>query len=161
MASFYEISVTPEPTILATKIATFQYSIRSFREPLDRSVRQVMIPGIQDSFDQEGPGWEPLADSTRRIKQKLGLNRGILRRTGALERSATRLARWNITSYMAYFGALPPNVRYGYPLDSGFINARTHTFVPAREFIKFDSDQRELVADIFDSWVDERIARHL
>ena len=159
--SFFTFDVTPDASVFVTKIAAFQHSIRSFHEPMDRSVREVLIPGIQEAFDQEGPGWESLADSTVRIKQKLGLDRGILKRTGKLERAATALARWKFTTDSAWFDNLPSSASYGYPLNDGFINARTHTFVPAREFIKFDSDQRELVGDIFDSWVDERRARHL
>ena len=159
--TFFTFDITPDASIFVTKIAAFQHSIRSFHEPMDRSVREVLIPGIQEAFDQEGPGWAPLADSTVRIKKQLGLDRGILKRTGKLESAATALARWKFTTDSALFDNFPSKVSYGYPLNDGFINAQTYTSVPAREFIKFDSDQRAEVADIFDNWLDERRARHL
>lgn len=162
MASFFEISVIPEPVILATKLSAFQYSIRSFREPLDKSVREVMVNDIKHQFAVGGdPPWAELADSTREVKEKMGLNRGILIRTGALERAATQISQWKVTSEMAYFAGLPSGVSYGYPLDSGFMNARTGTYVPAREFIRLDDNQRNKIADIFDKWVDGRRERHL
>lgn len=40
-------------------------------------------------FDNEGPGWAPLAESTLRRKEKLGYPSTILEMTGALKKSLT------------------------------------------------------------------------
>lgn len=161
-SSFFEVLIIPEPILLVEKLSAFKYSIRSFREPLDKSVRQVMVKDIKEQFASGGnPKWPNLRPATVERKKRQGKNRGILVETGKLKSVATQISMWKVSSDQAYFSGLPSNVQYGYPLDAGFSNARTGGFVPAREFIRFTDSQREEVATIFEDWLDEREARHL
>lgn len=162
MASFFELVWLTPPEVTVNKIDKFSYNIRSFREPLDRAVRQVLVPDIQDQFSSGGnPRWKELAASTKEAKKRMGLDRGILVRTGDLRKAATQISQWKVTSDNAYYIGLPSSVSYGYPMDMGFDNARTNRHVDPREFIRLTSRQEDAIEVIFEEWLEERAARYL
>jgi phage gpG-like protein len=57
-------------------------------------------------FDEEGPGWARLNEATQTIKQANGLDPRILRATGALYESLTRMAGGERASW-------PDTIRFG------------------------------------------------
>jgi phage gpG-like protein len=64
---------------------------------------------VEQTFDDEGPGWQPLAPSTIAARVRAGYGSGpILQQTGALRRSATDDAEVNISRRgMTYRTTLP------------------------------------------------------
>jgi phage gpG-like protein len=86
--------------------------IRSFKVPLTRSIKRVMIPSIRKNFETGGrPPWEPLASDT--VKLRGGSAWPILVRTGKLKKAATRFTIWDISQTSAAVRRLPNNVWYG------------------------------------------------
>jgi len=116
----------PSVGILARDIDKLGLDIRSFREPLRRAVKEVMIPSIKKNFTQQGrPGWEPLAEDTQLLRDRLGLSGPILRRTGALMRNMGYTTMWDITQDYAIIKDLPPRVWYGKVHQEGISTMRT------------------------------------
>lgn len=56
---------------------------------VSEKVRSVYRKAEERTFDQSGPGWPPLADTTRDRKLREGLDPRPLRATGALYRALT------------------------------------------------------------------------
>jgi phage gpG-like protein len=104
------VSVTwsPTPAILAAQYVKLGLDIRSFREPLTRSVREVMSPSIRKNFDVEGrPSWPALSDVTRTIREYYGFPGGpILKRKGTLKKVAGQINIWTIDSEKAFISDL-------------------------------------------------------
>jgi phage gpG-like protein len=110
------VSFEFKPTlgILARDMDKLGIDIRSFREPLTRAVKQVMIPSIKKNFDSQGrPGWEPLAEDTLLLRDRLGQTGPILNRTGQLKRNMGYQTMWSITQEYAIIKDLPQRVWYG------------------------------------------------
>jgi phage gpG-like protein len=106
----------PSIGILARDVDKLSLDIRSFKEPLTRAVREVVVPSIKQNFAAEGrpDGWEPLTPETLERKQSAGFGgKPILERTGALRRAATSMGIWTITTTSATVKDLPSNVFYG------------------------------------------------
>jgi phage gpG-like protein len=108
------IDWSPTPVILAASYETLGVMVRSFREPLKRSVQQVMAPSIRKNFDVEGrPPWQALSDVTIDIRAREGFSSGpILTRTGRLKKVAGQLNIWTIDTEKAFVSDLR-NASYG------------------------------------------------
>jgi phage gpG-like protein len=103
--------LTPTIGLVARDIKKFGLDIRSFREPLERSIKKVVIPSIKKNFASGGrPTWEPLAEATILLRGSAG---PVLVRTGALARGATQFNIWDVTETSAALRKLPPKVWYG------------------------------------------------
>lgn len=114
-------TVTFGPTlgIAAGRVAKLGLDIRSFREPLLRSIREVMVPSIRRNFDEGGrPAWEPLADDT--VERRDGESEPILVRSGSLRRVASQINIWDITTTSAVIRDLPQAVWYGKVHQAGY-----------------------------------------
>jgi phage gpG-like protein len=108
----------PSLGIVAKDIDRLAIDIRSMREPLTRSVRDVMVPSIRTNFDVGGrPGWDPLATST--VMRRGGRAEPILVRKGALRRGVTTISVWTITQTAATIKDLPDRIWYGKVHQSG------------------------------------------
>jgi phage gpG-like protein len=112
------IHFEPAMIISARKVDKLGLDIRSFKEPLKRSLQQVIIPGIRKQFDVEGrsPRWPALADGT--VRQR-GNAHPILNRTGKLRRTMGYLNIWTIDREKAYIQDLPEKIWYGKVHQSG------------------------------------------
>ncbi len=111
----------PAPGIIAKDIDRLGIDIRSYREPLTRAIRRVMMPSIRKNFDMGGrpePGWDPLAEYT--IKQRNGSAWPILVRSGSLRRVATSFSIWSINEQTAAIKELPSKVWYGNLHQEGY-----------------------------------------
>jgi phage gpG-like protein len=124
-----DIHFEPAMIISARKVDKLGLSIRSFREPLKRSIQQVMIPSIRKNFDAEGrPSWQQLAPAT--VKRR-GSSHPILRQSGALAQVATQLNIWTIDTEKAYIRDLPESVWYGKVQQAGFQGTRQESALVA------------------------------
>jgi phage gpG-like protein len=103
--------ISPSIGLVAKDIDKLGLSIQSFKEPLTRSVKQVIIPSIRKNFDVGGrPPWEKLAEYTIEVR---GSSIPILVRTGKLRRGASQFNIWTINQQSATIKKLPDAVWYG------------------------------------------------
>jgi phage virion morphogenesis protein len=150
----------PAPVIVAAQFTVFGMQLRSFREPLNRSIRQVMIPSIRKNFEEEGrPPWLPLSEATIEIREREGFASGpILQRTGNLRRSATQLNIWVIDSEKAYIRELPARSWYG-TIHQGGAAGKAMSLrapIPARPFLLIQDEDADKIQEVFIEWVAER-----
>jgi len=111
-------SLKPSVGIVAKDIERLGLDIRSFREPLTKIVKLVMIPSIKKNFAEGGrPSWEPLAESTIIARKYSAWP--ILEVTGLLKKRATQFNIWSINLTTATVKALPSDVYYGAYHQSG------------------------------------------
>src|SRR5687767_7528749 len=105
MAATVTVDVVAEPglDLTARNLIALGVNIKSFREPLKRSARRIGKEVIGEAFESEGPGWEPLADSTVAKKGK----DDILVDSGQLQKVAQQLNAWEITQTQASFFHIP------------------------------------------------------
>lgn len=181
-----DLKFEPSAGIMARRVDKLGLDIRSFKEPLKRSVQQVMIPSIQLNFIMGGrPPWEPLSEQTVARKG----NSKILIDSGALAKQMGYLKIWTIDREKAFIADLPEKVWYGKvhqagasfsvkyksvgAIDFGAIKQALpwatregSTFpssgqgaIPARPFVMIQPDDEEEIEEIFDQWLGERIAR--
>lgn len=109
----------PSLGIVAKAVDRWAIDIRSFREPLKRSIQQVMIPSFRENFAVGGrPAWDPLTENTIR---KRGFSAWpILVRSGKLRRGVTTLKIWTITPASASIKDLPDRIWYGKVHQAGY-----------------------------------------
>lgn len=174
----------PSIGILADKIEKLAGQIDNFREPLVKSVQTVIIPSIRKNFASEGrPPWDPLSEVT--VKRRGGDRGPILRRTGRLERTATQTSIWTITNTAASIQHWPESTWYGALHQAGYggqqakpvkkaskklgvVTAaelmaggteRGTGVIPARPFIMYQEEDIPKIHEIFDQWLDKKIAQ--
>lgn len=146
-----EIELLPPASFIDANFKALGLDIRSFREPLKRSIQQVVAPSIQENFDVGGrPQWEPLADKTLEDKARLGYPPDTLVRTGKLRRVAGQLNAWTLTSDDATMTQLSG-------VDYGEFHQDGTRFMPAREFaIIQDPEDVDAIHRVFEEWLVER-----
>lgn len=160
--------IKPSIGLLAKDIDKLGLDIRSFRVPLTRSIKQVIIPSIRTNFAVQGrPAWEQLAPRTIELRGATG---PILSRTGALARGATQFNIWAIGRTSATIRSLPPSVRYGGVHQAGYGQATVKQLtgpitgleakqrIPQRQFIMFQPEDGPKIHAIFHQWLGERMA---
>ena len=173
-----DMAFEPSIGIMARRIDKLGLDIRSFREPLRRAVKQVVIPSIRTNFDVGGrPSWAPL--SPRTLEQKRG--RQKLVESGKLRRVMGYLKIWDIDRDRAMITDLPQEVWYGKLHQGGFggatitspgvVNPLTGRrgpsitefasgegySVPARPFIMIQPEDEPQIERVFEEWLQERI----
>lgn len=118
------LGITFEPTLViaAGRIDKLGVDIRSFREPLERAIKQVIIPSIGMNFDQGGrPEWEGHSAGTEEIRSRLRKPLGaVLVTTGALKRGAMQFNNWKVGRGAAVMSDLPARVWYGKVHQKGY-----------------------------------------
>ena len=113
----------PSPAIFAGKIDKLGLDIRSFREPLTRAVKQVVIPSIRENFNASGrpDPWPELSQATWDSRAARGWSGGdILLLSGLLVRTATQFNIWTITEQSATVRDFPQKAWYGKVHQAGF-----------------------------------------
>lgn len=93
--------------IFASDIQMLDLKLRTFKEPLEIALTQVVIPSIRENFAAQGrPAWKPLKQKTIYGRLLKGYPRGpILDASGRLKRAATKKNIWEITSAIGRDGA--------------------------------------------------------
>lgn len=140
--------------ILAADLDQLGFDIRSYKEPLTRSVRQVIIPSIRKNFESGGrPEWQQLAASTMATRLREGY--GVwppLTKAGNLKKKATAFGIWTINRDSATMQE--PKIKYARYHQSGTSK------MPQRAFAVIQDEDEEDVERIFQLWLEERIQRY-
>lgn len=159
-----EFEFQPSIGILANRMAAFGAEFDNLREPLVKSVQQVMIPSFRANFAAQGrPAWKELSPVT--VKRRNGETGPILRRTGRLERDATQTRIWKFTNTAASIQTWPQSSWYAVLHQAGYgsaagtsvaqqtsRNAAAFT-IPARPFIMFQEEDVPKIQEIFAEWM--------
>lgn len=105
---------SPSIGIVAKRLAEFAEELEDTREPLQRSVRDVMTVSILENFMSSGrPKWEELAEATKQKRAKENAGSMILVRTGTLADAASSEGIWSIGKTTAAVRKLPEKAWYG------------------------------------------------
>jgi phage virion morphogenesis protein len=160
---FLELTFKPKLSVIREDLKDLGVDLRSLREPLKRSIQQVIIPSIRANFDAGGrPKWAPYAAATLEFHEMLSLqvSKGMLVKTGALKAVATQFNIWTVTQEDAKLTGLPQTVWYGNIHQTGGKGGKgPKGIIPARPFIMFQDEDYEKITQVFAKWLDERIAR--
>ena len=146
---FQNISVGPDfyPQIYASEqaIKKMTRKFRSFRDPLNESLRSIVIPSIRRNFEVGGrPKWKPLSPST--VRQR-GSSRPILIRSGTLQKKATQINIWRVEATKMYVDGLDKRVKYAAYHQGGT------RLMPARVFMLYQNEDIAGIEMIFDRWI--------
>ena len=148
------IDFIPLPAILINDFDKLGLDIRSFREPLKRSIQEVVGPSMHENFAVGGrPPWEPLHERTVDDKAAGGYPEDILVRSGDLAQVAGQLNLWTIDGPggEARSTGLPERVHYGIFHQSGT------RFMPQREWAVIQEEDIDRIVEVFDEWLGERL----
>lgn len=158
---FLTIDFDPEPVILAAQFFELSHMIKSFKVPLERSVREVIAPSISRNFAEGGrPAWQPLANSTVSVKSFMGATNpsAPLIFSGKLKRVAGQYNLWNINGPEGEASISQEKlgeVWYGIVHQNG---AETRFGpIPAREWAVFQEEDADKIEEIFWEWLGERM----
>jgi phage gpG-like protein len=145
----------PSLGIVASRLATFGAKIDSFREPLEESIRTVMIPSFAANFASGGrPPWDSQAEATTKIHGE----HPILILSGTLEGAATSESIWQISDKSAAVTGMPGDAWYGVIHQGGFDSMSSQAApIPARPFILFQAEDYDGVEQVFSDWLDKQI----
>ena len=177
------ISIDPAPVILVASFNKLGEDIRSFKEPLKRSIQQVVAPSIRQNFTSSGrpEPWAPLTEKTKKQKRRDGYGRNankILKRTGTLQRLASTVSIWHIDGINGEAVLTPPGeIFYGAIHQVGFelVNIKEHknkktgnvSFdssiggLPARPWALIQDEDVPAIEQVFTDWLNERVAANL
>lgn len=111
-------------------------------------------------FRAEGPGWEPLKESTLRSKAAKGLRLGILMGTGELYESLTSpsspSAIADVDRTGMRFGTRRPHAashQFGAIIENAFGHEGETVRIPQRTLIDFGEPTKRTVVKILQGWV--------
>jgi|ERR1700746_543853 len=119
-------SFSPTMAMSAKAFDKFGLDIRSFREPLKRSIQQVVAPSIRKNFIAHGrpDTWAPYADGTVQVKMRDPKNKfgaeDLLRRSGLLWKTMQQYNIWAVTTTQAAILDLPEKIWYGAIHQGGY-----------------------------------------
>jgi len=131
----------PSLGIVAKDIDRFGADIRSMREPLTKSIREVMIPSFRTNFASGGrPAWEHLSPTT--VRKRKGQSGPILIRSGSLLRTMSTLRIWSITQTSATIKDLPEKAWYGKVHQEGNAGGQ---FSAGNWFKKYESAAKKML----------------
>lgn len=156
------IDIHPSPLILAGMFGALAEGVRSYRKPLEKAIREVVIPSIRENFNVAGrPPWTPLSGYTEATRVRLGYGVGIgaeiLVRKGKLKRSATAFARWSFDKQTAWVGNdFPGDAWYG-PIQQNGFEGGYGAITPPRPFMMVQPQDEEKIQQVFLHWLGERV----
>lgn len=179
-----DIEFSPTVAFLVKNFNDMGVDIRSYKEPLKRSIQKVLAPSFQKNFDVGGrPPWPPLSEYTLKMRSEEGSGNQILVRSGRLKRTAGQLNIWEIDGVrgQAFVRSLPSHSWYGnihQGVSSGlgfesFVLGPTEQSddggslfaasgeTPPRPFIVVQKEDFEEVQKVFSDWINERLTLQL
>lgn len=146
----FDKSFYPQALVVAEDIDKLKKKLRSFREPLNESLRKVVIPSIRTNFDVEGrPPWAPLAAET--VRRRKGSAHPILYRKGTLKKRATQVNIWKVESDKMYVNGLDRRVFYAKYHQGGTSK------MPSRPFMVFQRQDVTAIERIFKTWLNRKM----
>jgi phage gpG-like protein len=155
-----DVTFHPSPFILAAQFEKFGLNIRSYREPLQQSIKEVVAPSLQKNFDVGGrPSWLPLANLTVALKEYRGAAQPAtpLVFTGKLRRIAGQQNLWSINGLAgeaSLSGAKLGEVWYGIVQQQGADTGRG--VIPPRPWAVLQEEDADKIEDIFWRWITMR-----
>jgi phage gpG-like protein len=158
----FDLDFKPSLRVTAGHYEALGVDIRSFREPLKRSVQKVIIPSIRKNFDSGGrPSWAPYAESTLEFHKMLGeaVSDAMMVKTGKLKQTMGYFNIWSVDKEKAELRDLPQRVWYGKVHQSGYGGRAGKGIIPARPFVMLQPDDEEKIVKVFDEWLEERILK--
>lgn len=158
IGTLFDVKMLPQPWVLVRDFNVLGLSVQSFREPLEESVRRVVIPSILIGFISGGYGeWPEHADATT---ERWG-EHPLLTLTGKVRNAATAFARWQFTRTEAFMGNWPQHVGYGlvHQVGGGPQSHSPDAFgeIPPRPFLELQEEDIPGIEEIFLNWVDRRL----
>lgn len=190
--SLVDIGYEFKPTLAMSAKAfdTLDLDIRSFREPLKRSIQRVVAPSIQKNFLAGGrpEGWQPLSQATLQIKANDPRTRypveDPLLRSGLLYKTMGQYNIWSVTQTQAAILNLPDKIWYGKLHQSGYgqatasaagatsaegfkammeavIGGGMKAWAPARPFAMIQEQDLDAIQAEFEIWMNERVIARL
>lgn len=151
----------PSIGISARRIDTLGLNIKSFREPLKRSIQQVIAPSFRKNFEVGGrpDPWEPLSDVTIDIR---GSAEPILVRSGTLKKTMQQFNIWTVDTKKAALLDLPAKIQYGKIHQAGYgrrgSGQAKAAAIPPRPFAMIQDEDYEAIDRVFERWFLERMA---
>jgi phage gpG-like protein len=138
----------PSIGLVAKRVDKLGLDISSFKVPLERSIKQVMIPSFRTNFAEGGrPSWEPLAPYTVKVR---GSATPILVRTGRLVRAATSFDIWSVGDNSAIIRSLGQDAWYGTIHQAGYGGFGSHLDAAKKELAREkDVSAREILQRAF------------
>lgn len=152
-----DVEFRPSPYILANQFNTLGANVRSFKVPLDRSIRQVLSPSLKENFAVGGRpvAWEFLLEETvkRKSEKKYRSPSAPLIATGLLARVAGQINIWKVDGPqgLAYINALP-QAEYGVIHQVGNLPN-----LPQRMWAQIQESDANDIEEIFFDWIEERV----
>ena len=147
------VDVTPDSRIMGAAFGAVARGFRTYRAPLEQSVRSIAIPGIIENFEVGGrPPWVPHSEATEVRRSREGTLGGepqdILIESGTLFGDAVKLARWSFSSDEEYISNLPNRSAYGRYHQTGTSKS------PRRPWASLNTEDVDGIEDIFNRWRD-------
>lgn len=141
-------SWSPTPTQYAAGLANIRRELQDMSEPLERSVDEVMTASIEDNFLSGGrPAWAPLAAFTI---DKKGHD-DILIDSGDLMDDASSMFPWDIEAKQAVLRDVED---YGKHQNYGFFNVPFGSYVEARPWALFQTEDEDDIEEVFWQWLE-------
>jgi phage gpG-like protein len=144
----------PSLGIVAKRLTQFGEEFSDMRDPLKKSIKDVMTISILENFISGGrPDWEELAYDTLKRRAKEGSGTMILVRTGNLAEVASSEGVWSVGKQSATIRDLPDRVWYGKIHQAGLAGSQ---FAAGNWFKKYQAAARKsLGPDEDDAEVDK------
>lgn len=150
--------------LMARGVDTMGLNIKSFREPLKRSIQQVLAPSFRKNFEAEGrpEPWVPLSEVTINMRDAAG---PILVRSGLLKRTIQQFNIWTVDRTKAAILDLPEKIWYGKVHQGGYGYGRKSQSraagIPARPFVMIQEEDYAAIDKVFEKWLEERWVRSM
>jgi phage gpG-like protein len=151
----------PSVGLSAKRIDKLGMDIRSFREPLKRSIQRVLAPSFKANFRAGGrpERWQPLADETVELR---GSSTPILVRSGRLMKTIQQFNIWSINETQAAITDLPEKIWYGKVQQGGLVKGGKIDAagnIPARPFVLIQGEDYDKIERVFQDWFVERMEK--
>lgn len=154
----------PSIGLTARAVNTMGLNIKSFREPLKRSIQQVLSPSFRKNFEAGGRPvpWEELSEVAVNMR---GSAEPILVRTGELKRTIQQFNIWTVDRTKAAILDLPEKIWYGKVHQGGYgrrgSGQSRAAGIPARPFVMIQKEDYEAIDKVFEKWLEERWILHM
>lgn len=152
--STIEVDFVPLPTVVAQGYFVTAAALDNMVEPVTE-ISQFISDQISKKFDDAGPGWPEHAPATI---LRWG-EHDLLQLSGDLRSEVTSESAWDIArvSHGAVGTFNPDNAGDAFS-NYGIFHIEGTENMPARNFLDLDPSAEDEAEDIFDRWVDEKLA---
>jgi phage gpG-like protein len=145
----FDVDMEPPAIVLASEFSRLALNIQSFKDPLEKAVKEVAAPSIKQNFEEGGrPPWEDFGDETLAHSDYDG--HPLLIKTGELMADASSTQIWQIDKESAQVRPIEEWSDYGAFHQFGTIN------MPARPFLELQGEDEDAIEKVFLEWLGTR-----